>query len=67
MTRQLAVRHGKPCLAVDLDDALPAADVQGWLRTHRVEVLNVAGPRESHCPGIGRQAREYLVGLFKAW
>lgn len=64
LTRGLAARHKKPCLAVDLADPAPVAEVDRWLRSHDVEVLNVAGPRESQSPGIGQQARRYLLDLL---
>jgi len=66
LTRELAARHNKPCLAVDLADAMPTADVDRWLSMHGVEVLNVAGPRESQSPGIGQAARQYLLDLLRA-
>ena len=34
--------------------------MRGWLDAHDVRVLNVAGPRESQCPGIGAEARAFL-------
>jgi len=66
LTRQLAARHNKPCLVVDLANPTPAADVQRWLHSHAVKVLNVAGPRESQSPGIGQQARQYFLELFRS-
>jgi hypothetical protein len=41
------------------------AEVRRWLKEERVEVLNVAGPRESQSPGIGALAREFLVTVFR--
>ncbi len=41
------------------------AEVRRWLEQERVEVLNVAGPRESQSPGIGALAREFLVTVFR--
>ena len=64
LTRELAARHEKPFLTVDLTNPLPAENVDQWLRDHEVKTLNVAGPRESQSMGIGSLAREYLVGLF---
>ena len=64
LTQQLAQRHGKPCLAVDLDSPIAVAEVHDWLLSSRIEVLNVAGPRESQSPGIGQAAKQYLLELF---
>lgn len=37
-----------------------------WLATHHyVQVLNVAGNRESRCPGIGDRAERFLEALFR--
>jgi hypothetical protein len=33
-----------------------------WLRITGVKVLNVAGPRQSKCPGIYDKARTFLLG-----
>jgi len=35
-----------------------------WLIDHRVEVLNVAGPRASQAPDIYRAARALIVELL---
>jgi hypothetical protein len=64
LTQRLAARHKKPCLAVDLDEPVPQRNVSDWLRSNRIEVLNVAGPRESQSPGIGATAERYLLQLF---
>lgn len=37
----------------------------GWLETQDVEVLNVAGPRESNAPGLYAAARVFLERLFE--
>jgi hypothetical protein len=66
-TYDFTLRRHKPCLLVQLDAAemLAPAEVVSWLEREQVKVLNVAGPRESKCPGgIYRQARRYLTGLF---
>jgi hypothetical protein len=65
LTRQLAEQHGRPCLVVDLDAPPPPAEVAQWLRHRRVEVLNVAGPRESQNPGIGRPAEAFVRELLE--
>jgi hypothetical protein len=60
LTRELALREGKPLLLVDLAARADPADVHRWLDAHDVRVLNVAGPRESGCPGIAGEARAFL-------
>ncbi len=42
------------------------ARVLAWLKSERVETLNVAGPRESKRPGIHRAALAFLTALAPA-
>jgi hypothetical protein len=65
LTFRLAESHQRPRLAVDLDAAADPARVRRWLAEQRVEVLNVAGPRESQNPGIGALARAFLLEVFR--
>ncbi len=60
-TVAIAERLERPHLVVDV--GAPAI-IDGWLRQlGRGLVLNVAGPRESQAPGIGRDARATLTAL----
>lgn len=64
LTARLASAHQKPCLWLDLDAvdrAGAVARTRAWLERHRVGVLNVAGPRESQCPGIAADVSALLV------
>ena len=65
-TEETARKHGKPCLVVhELNGADAAAGcVQKFLKQHRIDVLNVAGPRESHAPGLGKFVYEVLGQIF---
>jgi len=38
--------------------------VKVWIEENQIEVLNIAGPRESSSPGIGATAEAFLVRLF---
>lgn len=67
LTAALAVRHGRPLLHIDLADSegtldreADAARIRAWIDASGVEVLNVAGPRESGCPGIAQEVRDLL-------
>jgi hypothetical protein len=64
LTRDVAVRERKPLLLVDLAGRPDAARVRRWLDAHDVRVLNVAGPRESQRPGIGEEARAFLLAVL---
>ena len=63
-TQRMAEKCGRPCLVVDLDSQADPGRVLGWLAEHQVQVLNVAGPRESQHPGIGAEAYRALVDLL---
>ena len=61
-TVEVAARLDRPHLVVDVGE--PAL-VEGWLRQlGRDLVVNVAGPRESQAPGIGRDVRAMLTSLL---
>jgi hypothetical protein len=64
LTRELARRCEKPCLVVRIDGMLSLEHVRGWLADQRVEVLNVAGPRESQSPGIQARTKDFIVRLL---
>jgi len=63
LTLALAGRHRRPVLVVAEDASLEdaAARVRGWLDDHEVATLNVAGPRESQAPGLGRFVEALLA------
>ena len=69
LTAHLARVHQKPSLHVDLDQtssALAKAEIRGWLVAHLIEVLNVAGPRQSQCPGIAQDVRTLLISALRS-
>jgi hypothetical protein len=59
-TIDVTKRLKKPCLIVDLNDQSAPDTVAPWLAGNQIRVLNVAGPRESTCPGIHAQAAAFL-------
>jgi Circularly permutated YpsA SLOG family len=63
LTLSLAERLARPCFALQVAVAQPAA-VRAWLAGHAIATLNVAGPRESEAPGIYGQARAFLLRLL---
>jgi Circularly permutated YpsA SLOG family len=59
--------HGKPCLVLPWRAGAPlpsAADFRAWLAGHAINVLNVAGDRESDRSGIGEAARAFLLAAL---
>jgi hypothetical protein len=60
LTIELAARHGKPSLVVDLFQQPDPAGVWRWVKENNIHVLNVAGPRESQAPGIHDRVCTFL-------
>ena len=68
LTADVARRLGKPCLVVSLasyPETIHLEELLPW--TVEQAVLNVAGPRESRCPGIYPRAFGFLVRLFRGF
>ena len=59
-TLELAEKHKKTHLVVDLSKAKDPAVAKKWLEFNQVGTLNIAGPRESKIPGIYDKATEFL-------
>lgn len=66
LTIQIAQRLGKPHLVVELDAGFVAAEIDPWVETNRIAVLNVAGPRETTSPGCYEKARAVMLAFLKA-
>ena len=72
LTVKFAKRHKRPFLCIDLaeisddEDATDAAsqEILGWLAKENINVLNVAGPRESTTPNINSQSHSLLLNTF---
>jgi hypothetical protein len=64
LTVDLAGRLRRPLRLVNLDQSEQQQPIRDWLRAEAVEVLNVAGPRESESPGIGEKTAVWLRALF---
>jgi hypothetical protein len=69
LTRELALKHRKQLLGIDLtinDHAGAASLIVSWIRLRRIVVLNVAGPRASEEPGIYDHVRQILDLTIKS-
>jgi hypothetical protein len=66
-TATVACRLGKPCLVVSALDDPDRQAVAAFLASAggRSIVLNVAGPRESQCPGIYARAKDFLMTVLR--
>ena len=65
LTIETVNAQGKALLTVDLMNTPEAAAVAAWIAEKGIQVLNVAGPRESEAPGIYRAARAFLDAVFE--
>jgi Circularly permutated YpsA SLOG family len=65
LTIKLATQYQKPLLVVDLEENPKPADVIAWAKTHGIQTLNVAGPREGECQGIYGQASKFLKEVLE--
>ena len=51
----------KPYIVIDLEKDVNASVICTWIKTSHIKTLNIAGPRESTCPGIGDKTAQ-LIG-----
>lgn len=63
-TLACARQLNKPYLLVDMTSPPAPSTVQAWLTEHRIAIVNVAGPRESSCPGVYQHAFQFLRKVF---
>jgi len=59
-----AERSNKPRYIIDLSKNQSVQIISDWIETHQIAVLNIAGPRESQCPGIYRNTYRFLENFF---
>jgi hypothetical protein len=66
LTLDFTIRHCKPSLIVQLDEApLDPVHVTRWIKGQYISTLNIAGPRESKSSeGIYKDAYSYLEKVF---
>lgn len=65
LTVEIARGAQRPYLIVDLEQPMEQSEVRRWLKCHATGTLNVAGPRESGCPGIYKKALAFLRALLQ--
>ena len=63
-TVNFAVGMKKPYLIINLEHPPDTNVIHDWLAVNKIRKLNIAGPRESKCPGIYRQVLDFLRTLF---
>jgi hypothetical protein len=63
-TIHCAQHHRRPWLESTLENPLQPEVVHRWLVESKIEVLNVAGPRESQKPGFVYNAAKRLIEAY---
>ncbi len=66
-TVKIAASIDKPVLIIDIYDKVgeyKKSQVIEWLTKHNIEILNVAGPKESSSNGIYKKAFSFLEVVF---
>jgi len=64
LTIKFAQKYKKPYFVIDLSVGGNPESVQRWGEVNKINVLNIAGLRESELPGIYHQTVEFLRKLF---
>lgn len=66
LTIEEAKRLKRPYLIFNLTDKNHDVYViQEWIQKNSIEILNIAGPRESNCPGIYQDSCDMLRNFFE--
>ncbi len=52
LTEECAFKYKKPYILLQAEDELALESIVGWVKDNKIKILNIAGPRESHQPGI---------------
>ncbi|HEY5683268.1 MAG TPA: putative molybdenum carrier protein [Sulfuricaulis sp.] len=65
-TADEARKQAKPCYTVDLAVPPDPREVSEWIKQNNIRVLNIAGPRAGHAPGIHAVAAAYLRALLQS-
>jgi hypothetical protein len=67
LTVKIAVQYGKPWWIADPTKEHHVERVVTWLREYPIKTLNIAGPRESKCPGIHDNSVAFLKSLIQSF
>ncbi|MBA4150339.1 MAG: putative molybdenum carrier protein [Verrucomicrobia bacterium] len=67
LTYWMAIKHRKPCLHIskERDGSAAREKLREFILRNRINTLNVAGPRASTEPAIGRFTKEVLAAVLK--
>ena len=59
-------KYNKPYIDIDFNNPISITEVVQWIKDNNIEVLNVAGNRESVAPGMEAFVVEYLGKVIEA-
>jgi len=65
LTKELLSKLKKPFLMINLLDKTEPGFIADWIDENQVEILNIAGPRESNQPGIYQMTIKFLSRNFQ--
>lgn len=64
LAKKYCIQYQKPFMEIDVDREYHSKEIVNWLDDKRIEILNIAGPRESQSPGIYIATMELLNGVY---
>ena len=64
LTIRLAQKYKKPYLIVDLSEGGDPETAHEWVEANQIKVVNIAGLRESECPGVYDRTVNFLKEVF---
>ena len=64
-TAEYALTKKKPLLIANMTNKNAHKNVADWLRSNEIDILNIAGPRESTSPGIYQLSLDFLEKVLK--
>ena len=64
LTINEVIEKNKPYLIIDLSKKNVLRQIINWLEEAKIKTLNVAGPRESQCPGIYKKSLKLLTTML---
>ena len=57
---EMARHHGKPAMAIDMENPPPPSEVGDWITENAIATLHIGGQREASAPGIYARAYTYI-------
>lgn len=63
-TIRAASHYNKPLLPLAVEDLEKDRKLKEWMKKHKIEVLNIAGPPRSVAPRLEKLAYDWLFGIF---